>query len=65
MWTWEPAGDQDFWAEESVTGLRLFIHRIGNDYHFNGYVYSQQQVAQTAIEAYGDGAIIRHQKPPR
>jgi len=64
-WSWTPAGDQNFWAEESVTGLRLWVERQGNQYHFNGYVYLQQQVAQEQVPLYGDSAIVRHNKPPK
>ena len=64
-WTWEPAGDQNFWAEESITGLRLFVERKGNTYDYNGRIYLQQQVAQNEVQAYGDVAIIRHEVPPR
>jgi len=59
-WTWTPAGSQNFWAEDSVTHLRLFIERAGNQYRFNGRTYLNQQVAQGQVETYGNDAITRH-----
>jgi len=59
-WTWAPAGNQNFWAEDDVTHLRLFVERVGNQYRFNGYTYLNQQVAQGEVELYGNGAITRH-----
>jgi hypothetical protein len=64
MWTWQQTG-QEWWGEDSVTGLRLLVESRAGQWDFNGRLYSTVLQARGIVEPYADGAIIRHNVQPK
>lgn len=64
MIKWKHNGENSK-GEDDVTGLRLLVEKIGDEFVFNGYKFPTEAAVRAFTEEYARSAILRHKLKPK